>query len=108
MAKIDEIVRVDHRVSIRMTFKTVNTDKETVRKILQDKLKTKKVCATLIPKNLTPYQNFIRQQICSDFLERLDEEPGILAMKPKYSNVMLKVTGNPCAGKLLHHLEWKE
>ncbi|VVC44823.1 Hypothetical protein CINCED_3A022962 [Cinara cedri] len=37
-----------------------------------------KVCAKLVPKNLTPDQKFLRQQVCSDFLEKLKEDPGLM------------------------------
>jgi len=37
-----------------------------------------KVCAKLVPKNLTPDQKLLRQQFCSDFLERLEEDPGLV------------------------------
>ncbi len=40
-------------MSIRMIARTVNADKETVRKILHDKLNMKKVCEKLVLKNLT-------------------------------------------------------
>jgi len=75
VTKINEIVRGDRRMSILMIAEIVNADKETVRKILHDELNMKKVCAKLVPKNLAPDQKLVRQQICSDFLERLDEEP---------------------------------
>ncbi len=48
-------------MSIRMIAETVNTDKETVRKILHDELNMKKVCAKLVPKNLTPDQQLVHQ-----------------------------------------------
>ncbi len=65
-------------MSIRMLAWTVNTDKETVRKILHDELNMNKVCVKFFPKNLTPDQKLICKQICSDFLERLDEEPELI------------------------------
>ncbi|CAG9839540.1 unnamed protein product [Diabrotica balteata] len=34
----------------------------------------KKVCAKSVPINSTPDQKLVRQQICSDFLERLHKE----------------------------------
>lgn len=43
MIKINEIAHGDSRMSIRMiVFKTINFDKETGRRILHDKLNTKK------------------------------------------------------------------
>ncbi|VVC34690.1 Transposase, type 1 [Cinara cedri] len=65
-------------MSIRMAAEVVNADKETIRKILHDELNMKKVCAKLVPKNLTPDQKLFRQQICSDILERLEEEPELM------------------------------
>ncbi|VVC37345.1 Hypothetical protein CINCED_3A023298 [Cinara cedri] len=49
-------------MSIRMIAEAVNADKETVRKILHEELHMTKVCAKLVPKNLTPDQKFLRQQ----------------------------------------------
>ncbi|VVC33870.1 Transposase, type 1 [Cinara cedri] len=65
-------------MSIRMIAEAVNADKETVRKILHEELHMTKVCAKLVPKNLTPDQKFLRQQVCSDFLEKLKEDPGLM------------------------------
>ncbi len=38
----------------------------------------KKVRAKLVLKNLTPDQRLVRQQICSDFVKRSDEEPEMM------------------------------
>ncbi|XP_025413286.1 protein GVQW3-like [Sipha flava] len=78
VTKINQIVRADRRKSIRMISEAVNADKETVRKILHEELHMKKVCAKLVPKNLTPDQKLLRQQVCSDFLERLEEDSGLM------------------------------
>ncbi|GFV50757.1 putative mariner transposase [Trichonephila clavipes] len=74
VTKINQIVRADRRMSIRMIVEAVNADKETVRKILHEELHMTKVCAKLVSKNLTPDQKLLRQQVCSDFLERLKED----------------------------------
>jgi hypothetical protein len=63
MTKINQIVRADRRKSIRMIFEAVNTDKETVKKILHEELHMKKVCTKLVPKNLTSDQKLLRQQV---------------------------------------------
>ncbi|VVC45839.1 Transposase, type 1 [Cinara cedri] len=78
VTKINQIVRADRRMSIRMIAEAVNADNETVRKILHEELHLTKVCAKLVPKNLTPDQKFLRQQVCSDFLEKLKEDPGLM------------------------------
>ncbi|GFV71884.1 putative mariner transposase [Trichonephila clavipes] len=74
VTKINQIVRADRRMSIRMIVEAVNADNETVRKILHEELHMTKVCAKLVSKNLTPDQKLLRQQVCSDFLERLKED----------------------------------
>ncbi|GFV85953.1 putative mariner transposase [Trichonephila clavipes] len=74
VTKINQIVRADRRMSIRMIVEAVNADKETVRKILHEELPMTIVCAKLVSKNLTPDQKLLRQQVCSDFLERLKED----------------------------------
>lgn len=79
VTKINEIVHGDHRISIRMIAETVNADKETVRKILHEELKMKKVCGKWVPKKLTPDLKFVRQEMCSYLLERLNEEPELMA-----------------------------
>ncbi|XP_025405008.1 protein GVQW3-like, partial [Sipha flava] len=78
VTKINQIVRADHRMSIQMVSEAVNADKKTVRKILHEELHMTKVCAKLVPKNLTPDQKLLRQPVCSDFLERLKEDPGLM------------------------------
>ncbi len=62
-------------MNIWIIAEIVKASKKTVRKILHEKLNMKKICAKLVPKNLTPDQELIRQQICSAFLKRLEEEP---------------------------------
>ncbi|GFX26455.1 putative mariner transposase [Trichonephila clavipes] len=74
VTKINQIVRADRRMSIRMIVEAVHADKETVRKILHEELHMTKVCVKLVSKNLTPDENLLRQQVCSDFLERLKED----------------------------------
>jgi transposase len=67
--KISEIVRKDRRLSIRMISEMVNMDKETVRQIFHDRLNMRKVCAKLVPKNLTQEQKDNRKNICSDIMD---------------------------------------
>nr|CAH7718695.1 unnamed protein product [Callosobruchus chinensis] len=47
--KVNEIVRKDRRLSLRMISDLSNIDRETVRKIYED-LKMTKVCAKMVPK----------------------------------------------------------
>lgn len=76
--KISDIVRKDRRLSIRIIADMVNINKETVRQTLHDELNMTKVCAKMVPKNLTQEQKDNRKAICSDIMERLKEEPDLL------------------------------
>ncbi|KAL4113365.1 hypothetical protein QTP88_016997 [Uroleucon formosanum] len=78
ISKINEIVRKDRCLSIRMIAEMVNIDKETVRQILHDELNMTKVCAKMVPKNLTLEQKDGRRQICVDILERMENERDLL------------------------------
>jgi hypothetical protein len=51
----------------------VNIDRETVRKILTEDLDMRKVCAKMIPNELTEEQKQRRFTICHNFLERQDD-----------------------------------
>jgi len=51
----------------------VNIDRDTVRKILTEDLDTRKVCAKLVPKELTEEQKQRRVTIFQDLLERQDD-----------------------------------
>jgi hypothetical protein len=48
-------------------------DRKPVRKILTEDLDTRKVCAKMVPKELTKEQKQRRVEICQDLWERQDE-----------------------------------
>ena len=63
IAKVRQIVRENRRrtivsrlIAIRSTAEQVNIDRETVRKIFTQDLDTRKVCAKIVPKELTEEQ----------------------------------------------------
>nr|CAH7719676.1 unnamed protein product [Callosobruchus chinensis] len=76
--KVNEIVRKDRRLSLRMISDLSKIDRETVRKILHEDLKMTKVCAKMVPKNLTPEQKENRKNICIDIMQQLEADPGLL------------------------------
>jgi len=51
----------------------VKVDRETVRKILTEGLDMRKVCAKMVPKELTEEQKQRRVTVCQDLLERQDD-----------------------------------
>jgi len=73
ITKIHQIVRENHRLTVRSIAEQVNIDRETVRKILTEDLDMRKVFAKMIPKKLTEEQKQRRVTICQDLLERQDD-----------------------------------
>jgi len=56
IVKVHQIVRENHRLTVRSIAGQVNIDRETVRKILTEDLDMRKVCAKMVPKELTEEQ----------------------------------------------------
>ena len=73
IAKVRQIVRENHRLTIRSIAQQVNIDRETVRKILTEDLDVRKVCAKMVPNELTKEQKQRRVTICQELLERQDD-----------------------------------
>jgi len=69
IAKIHQIVRENLWLTVRSIAEQVNIDRETVRKILTEDLDMRKVCAKMVPKELTEEQTQRRVTICQDLLE---------------------------------------
>jgi len=62
IANIRQIVCENRRLTVRSTAEQVNIDRETVRKILTEDLDMRKVCAKMVPKELTEEQKQRRSQ----------------------------------------------
>jgi len=65
----------DCRMSVRMIAEETSLDKNAVHRILSEHLHMRKVCAKLVPKNLSVEQKANRLEICQDLLGRLEIEP---------------------------------
>ena len=68
-------VRSDRRLTLRMISSELNLNRFTVRQILTQDLDMRKVCAKMVPKNLTTRQKANRRDVCLDLLGRLEREP---------------------------------
>ena len=78
IAKIHQIVCENRRLTVRsiaeqVNIDIVNMDRETVRKTLTEDLDMRKVCAKMVPKELTEEQKQRRVTICQDLFERQDD-----------------------------------
>ena len=73
IARIHQIVCENRRLTVRGIAEQVNIDRETVRKILIEDLDMRKVCAKMVPKELTKEQKQRRVTIWQDLLDRQDD-----------------------------------
>ncbi|GFU20161.1 protein GVQW3 [Trichonephila clavipes] len=112
--KVASLIRSDRRLSIRAIAKTVNIDKECVRKILHDNLNMQKVCAKMVPKILTFEQQATRKNVCTDILDAIKNDPNLLEkvitcnVNPGFLRMIRKQSANPCIGRLQLHMEQKK
>ena len=56
ITKLRQIVRENRRLTVSSIAEQVNIDRETVRKILTEDLDMRKVCAKMVPEELTEEQ----------------------------------------------------
>jgi len=74
-----EVVRAvnakDRRLSVRMVTEETGLDKNAAHRILTDNFQMRKICAKLVPKNLSVEQKANRLEICQDLLGRIETEP---------------------------------
>jgi len=73
VVKIREMFRENRRLTVRKIAEQVSIDRETVRKILTEDLDMRKVCAKMVPKELTEEQKQRRVTICQDHMERQED-----------------------------------
>ena len=52
-ARVRELVRSDRRLTVNMIADEVNVNREAVRRILTEELGMRKICAKMVPRNLT-------------------------------------------------------
>jgi len=73
IAKICQIVHENHWPTLRSTAEQVRVNRETVRKILTEDLDMRKVCAKMVPKEVSKEQKQRRVTIYKDLLEKQDD-----------------------------------
>jgi len=65
-------------MSVRMIAEEMGLDRNAVHRILTDHLHMRKICAKLVPKNLSVEQKANRLEICQDLQGRIKIEPNFL------------------------------
>ena len=72
-------MRSDRRFTLRMISSELRLNRFTVHKILTQDFDMRKVCAKMVPKNLTTEQKANRRGVCLDLLDRHEREPEFLS-----------------------------
>ena len=76
--KVNELVRSDRRMTVRMLAEELGLGRESVRTILTEDLGMKKICAKMVPKLLSDDQKARRVDLSRDVLEHLEGNPEFL------------------------------
>ena len=73
--RVRSLVGSHRRSTLRMTSSELYFNRFTVHKISIQDLEKRKVCAKIVPNNLTTEQKANRRDVCLDLLDRLEREP---------------------------------
>ncbi|GFV42290.1 HTH_48 domain-containing protein [Trichonephila clavipes] len=76
--KVDDLVRSDRPVTLRMLPLKVDISYGTVWTIVHDRLQFRKVCAAWVPKQLTDQQKELRMGLALQDLFRYQEDPSFI------------------------------
>jgi len=71
VTKVRALMRSDQCLTVRMIGSELNLNHQTVHDILTLELGMPKICAKLVPKNLTNKQKENRTNVCLDILEHI-------------------------------------
>ena len=63
-ARVTELAQSDRRLTVKMIADEVNVNREAVRLILIEELGMRKMCAKMVPRNLTQQQRDARVRLC--------------------------------------------
>jgi hypothetical protein len=73
--KISQLLIQNHPISLRTLADEVNIGKDTVRKIVVEDLRKRKICSSFVPQSLTPEQEERRIAACRDLIAKADRYP---------------------------------
>ncbi|GFX70210.1 histone-lysine N-methyltransferase SETMAR [Trichonephila clavipes] len=76
--KVDDIVKSDRRVTLRMLALKVDVSYGTMWTIVHDRVRFRKVCAAWVPKQLTDQQKELRMGLALQHLLRYQEDPAFM------------------------------
>jgi len=73
--RVRSLLKSDHQLTLRMISSELNLNRFTVHQILTQDLYMRKVCAKMVPKNLTTEQKASPRDVFLDLLDHLEREP---------------------------------
>ncbi|XP_050522590.1 protein GVQW3-like [Daktulosphaira vitifoliae] len=76
--RVRSLIREDRRLTVRMVSSELGINRETVRQILINDFGMRKVCAKMVPKNLSAEQKQHRMALAQDCLEQVENDPTLL------------------------------
>jgi len=71
-------VRSDRQLTVRMIGEELNLNHTTVHQILANELGMRKICAKMVPRNLSQDQKDMRKERCVDFLNLIANDSDFL------------------------------
>lgn len=77
--RVRVLVRSDRRLTLRLMSGELNLNRFTLHQILTQDLSMRKVCAKMVPKNLTIEQKDNQKNMCLDLLDRIENDPNFLS-----------------------------
>jgi len=77
-ARVRELVRSDRRLTVSVIADEVHVNREAVRRILTEELGKRKICAKILPRNLTEQQRDARVSFCAELLEQVEADPELM------------------------------
>jgi len=77
-AGVRELVRSDRRLTVQVIADKLNMSRETALLILTEELGVRKICAKMVPRNLTEQQQDARLSICADLQEQVAADPELM------------------------------
>jgi len=73
--KISQLLLRNRHILLRMLADEVNIGKDTVRKVVVEDVRERKICSSFVPHSLTPEQKDRRISACRDLIAAADSDP---------------------------------
>ena len=95
-ARVGELVRSDRRLIVNMIADEANMNQEVVRRILTEELGMRKICAEMVPRNLTQQQRDASVSVSAELLEQVEADPDLtLRRLMSYIYIYIYIYGAP-------------